>query len=231
MKYKASLLSRTLLVIAVVLLIPVNELAAQQDKVAAFKQSLGMNQKMLAQFQWIETTIISVKGEEKSRIQKQCFYGPDGKVVKQQTSASPPPESKGGLRGRAIEKKKAEISDYMKDAVALVQQYVPPDQQRIQAAKEGGNIALSPVGAATVRLDIKNYLKPNDNLSITIDTATNAIQKISVKSYLDAEKDAVTLDVTFAILPGGIYYPAATMLVAPEKKVQVNVQNADYSTR
>ena len=61
--------------------------AAQQDKVAALKQSLAANQKQLKQYKWVETTVISMKGEEKSRIQKQCFYGPDGKVQKQQLSA------------------------------------------------------------------------------------------------------------------------------------------------
>jgi hypothetical protein len=51
-----------------------HELAAQQeDKVAAFKLSLEANAKLQKQYKWVETTVISVKGEEKSRVQKQCF--------------------------------------------------------------------------------------------------------------------------------------------------------------
>ena len=34
----------------------------------------------------------------------------------------------------------------MKQAVALVHSYVPPDPQRIQAAKAAGNLAMSPTG-------------------------------------------------------------------------------------
>ena len=65
-------------------------LSAQEDKVAALKQSLAANQKLQKQYRWVETTVISMKCEEKSRIQKQCFYGPDGTVQKQQLTAPPP---------------------------------------------------------------------------------------------------------------------------------------------
>ena len=90
-------------------------LAAQQDKVAALSQSLAANQKQLRQYTWVETTVVSMKGEEKSRVQKQCFYGPDGKIQKQQLSAPPPQEpAPGGLKGKAIAKKKEEITATMK---------------------------------------------------------------------------------------------------------------------
>ena len=46
-----------------------------QDHVAALKQSLGQGQAMLRQYEWIETTVINFKGEEKSRKQNRCYYG------------------------------------------------------------------------------------------------------------------------------------------------------------
>jgi hypothetical protein len=73
---------------------------AQQDKVAALKQSLAANATQQKQYKWVETTVISLKGEEKSRIQKQCFYGPDGKVQKQQLTA-PPQQSTPGSASRS----------------------------------------------------------------------------------------------------------------------------------
>ena len=138
--------SWTLLPLLVLLIFP-QGLAAQQDKVAALKQSLAANQKQLRQYTWVETTVVSMKGEEKSRVQKQCFYGPDGKIQKQQLSAPPPQEpAPGGLKGKAIAKKKEEITATMSQAVALVQSYVPPDSQRIQATKAAGNLAINPIG-------------------------------------------------------------------------------------
>ncbi len=212
----------------VVLIVP-QGLLAQQDKVAALKTSLAANETLQKQYRWVETTVISMKGEEKSRIQKQCFYGPDGKVQKQQLTAPPPAEeAPGGLKGKIVAKKKAEISAVMKQAVALVQSYVPPDPQRIQATKAAGNLAMSPTGPDSMRLDLRNYVKSGDTLSLGLDTARSALQTVSVKSYLESKEDAVTLDVTFARLRDGLSYPGNVVLNVPGQNIQVVIQNSGY---
>ena len=215
--------------LVVVLLVP-RTLPAQQDKVAALTQSLAANQKLLQQYKWVETSVMSLKGEEKSRVQKQCFYGPDGKIQKQQLSAPAPEEpAPGGLKGKAIAKKKAELTATMNQTMALIQSYVPPDSKRIQATKAAGNLAISPLGSNSVRLDLRNYLKTGDTFSLGLDTAGNALQTISVKSYLTKEKDdPVTLDVTFARLRDGLSYPGNIVLSVPEEKIQVVIQNSNY---
>lgn len=227
MNYKST--GRTMMrsVLPLLLLLPLQSLFAQQDKIAAFKQALAENQKQLRQYQWIETTTISMKGEAKSQVVKQCSYGPDGKVKKQQISASPQQKTPGGLKGKAIAKKKADMQDYMERAVFWVQQYVPPDSQKIQAAQAAGNLSLTP-GAAGVGLNIRNYLKPGDALNITLNTASMAIQHISVKTYMDSPEDKVTLDVGFAELSNGVDHPAKIVLAAPAKEIQVVMQNANY---
>ena len=53
-----------------------------QDSVAALKQSMQQGQAKIRQYEWVETTIISLKGEEKARKQNRCYYGADGKVQK-----------------------------------------------------------------------------------------------------------------------------------------------------
>ncbi len=230
MKYKLSTRLWTVsLLTALLIFQPINELSAQQDKVAAFKQSVAQNQKKLHQYQWTETTIISVKGDEKARLQKRCFYGPDGKVQKQQISAPAQQKSPGGLRGKIIEKKKAEITDYMQRAMALIHQYLPPDPDRIQAAVSSGKLSLSPVGQGAVRLEFRDFMKPSDSLSFNLDGANLAIQKIEVKSYLDSPKDdPITLNANFASLSDGVNYAANSVLSAPAKNIQVVVQNSDY---
>ncbi len=214
---------------------PAGRLSAQQERVAALKQSMAENQKRLRQYKWIETTVVNMKGEEKSRVQKQCFYGPDGKVQKQQISAPPAPpapEAGRGPRGRIKEKivaeKKEEIGGYMQRAAALMHEYVPPDPQRIQAAAARGDVSVSPAGAGAARLDFRNYLKPGDSLTLNLDTASNAIQNMNVKSYLDSQQDPVTMNVTFARLDTGISHPANIVLDAPAKNIQLVVQNSNY---
>src|SRR5512137_1466250 len=213
----------------VVLIFPQGLFAQQPDKVAALKQSLAANATLQKQYKWVETTVISMKGEEKSRIQKQCFYGPDGKVQKQQLTAPPEPvEAPGGMKGKIAAKKKAEITAAMKAAVALVQSYVPPDPQRIQAVKTAGGLSMSPTGPNSTRLDLRSYVKKGDNLSIGVDTAQNALLTVSVQTYLESEKDAVTLDVTFARLRDGLSYPCNVVLNVPGQKIQVVIQNSGY---
>src|SRR4051812_30463016 len=82
-----------------------------QERVAALKESLAKNQAALKQYSWVETTVISLKGEVKKQQQKQCFYGADGKVQKtpigeQQPKAQEP--SGGGRRGGRLKEKVVE---------------------------------------------------------------------------------------------------------------------------
>ena len=218
----------TLLFLPLLVLPPLKELCAQADKLIALKQSITENKKKLRQYSWIETTIISLKGEEKSRVQKKCFYGPDGKIQKQQISAPQQQDMPGGLRGRIAKKKKAEVTDYMKQAVALVHQYVPPDPVRMQTVKNAGNLSFTPSSPGIVRMDFRGYVKPGDLFSISVDTGSNSIQKATVNTYLDSEKDAITVNANFTFLSNGISYPANIVLDAPEKKVKVEVQNSNY---
>jgi hypothetical protein len=206
------------------------KLSGQQEEVTAFKQTLAEDQQRLRQYQWLETTIVNIKGEEKSRTRKLCFYRPDGSVQKHQVSAPAPDEQQPGVRGRVKERKKEEITEDVQKAVALVHQYVPPDLQRIQASQAAGNVSLTATGSGTFRLDLRNYLKPGDVLSLNIESGSNSLQRTSVQSYLDSQKDAITMDATFAFLPSGANYPSDIVLNAPEKKLQVIVQNSNYET-
>src|SRR5512142_568116 len=77
--------------------------AGAQDRVAAVKTTLQEGLAKARQYEWVETTIISLKGEEKARKQNRCYYGADGKVQKvslDQASPAQAPAGGGGRRGR-----------------------------------------------------------------------------------------------------------------------------------
>jgi hypothetical protein len=209
----------------------------QQDRVAAFKQSLQQGMAAIRRYQWIETTSISLKGEEKSRKQQACLYGADGKVAKTpigQPAAPPQPQAQGGgrrgarLKQQVVEKKKDEMKEYMEKAAALIHQYVPPKPEQIQAAKEAGRITVSPQSGGTVRLVISQYLKPGDSLTVDLDPAANKLLALNVSSYLDTQEDAVTLAVQMNTFPDGALYAAQTTLDAKAKHIQVVIQNAGH---
>jgi hypothetical protein len=206
-----------------------------QERVAALKQSMQESQTKLRQYEWIETTIISLKGEEKGRTQKRCYYGADGKLQKVPSGSPAPaqqPPASGGRRGRVkakvVENKKDDMKDYMERAAALVQQYVPPQPADIQRAKDAGKVTANPAGQGLVRLEFPDYLKPGDRLSIDVDAAANQLRGLTVASYLDQAEDAVALAVQLGTLADGTSYTAQTTLDAAAKKIRVVIQNASH---
>jgi hypothetical protein len=207
-----------------------------QDHVAALKQSMQEGQARLRQYEWIETTIISVKGEEKARKQNRCYYGADGKVQKipvgeaqpQQQSAGGGRKKGGRLKQQIVEKKKDEMQDYMERAGNLIHLYVPPSPAQIQAAKDAGRVAISPQPGGRVHLEISQYLLPGDNLTIDVDATVDRLLGLGVKTYLDKPEEQVTLAVQMGALPDGATYAAQTTLDALAKNIRVVVQNSGH---
>ena len=208
------------------------------DRVAALKQSMAASQKQLRQYEWIETTIISMKGEEKSRKQQRCYYGADGKVQKIAIDSGQAAEPSGGGGGRRrgggrvkesiVENKKEGMQDYMEQAGGLIHQYVPPNPDLIEKSKAAGKVATRPGAAGQVGLDFNDYLKAGDRLSVELDGANNRLLGLNVASYLESPEDVVTLAVQFATLPDGTSYIAQTTLDAKAKNVRVVTQNSGH---
>ena len=200
-------------------------------------ESLAANQAALRQYSWVETTVISMKGEVKKQEQKQCYYGADGKVQKTPINqpAAQPKQASGGdggkqgrLKKKVVENKVDDLKDYMGRVAALVQEYVPPDPQKIGAAQAAGNLSTKP-SAGALLLDVKDYAKPGDNLSIGFDTAAKVLSSYAVKSYVEKPKDdAVDLTVTFGKLEDGTSYPQQTILDVKAKQIQVKTTNSGY---
>ena len=204
--------------------------ATPAERVAALKQNLAQSQKQLRSYEWIETTMISLKGEEKARTQKRCYYGADGKLVKVDMGEKAAPSSGGGGRGRlanrVIENKKDDMKEYMAQASALIHKYVPPTPEAIQNAKD--RMKVEPPAAGKVRMTFTDYLLPGDKMTIDLDPAANRLMGLSVASYIDKKEDTVTLEVVTGTLTGGVTYTSETTLEAKAKNIKVVIENAGY---
>ena len=216
--------------------------ADKQARIEALKQSVAANQAALKQYTWVETTVVSMKGEVKKQEQMQCSYGADGKVQKTPMPGAQPQQTSqakggGGRRGgrmkeKIVENKVEELKDYMEKVAALVKEYVPPDPQRIQAAQAAGNVDVQPAAQGPAQLTLKNYYKPQDALSIGFDTAAKKLRTYNVNSYVENPKDdVVTLAVTFGSLDDGTSYPQLVVLDVKNKQIQVKVTNSGYQKK
>lgn len=199
-----------------------------QQKMAALKQSTAENQQRLHQYEWTETVQITLKGDPKSTKQNLCQYGPDGQVQKTPIGDQQPQQPSGGrMKQRIVEKKKAEMQDYMGDVKGVLGMYVPPNPQKLQAAFQAGNASVSPSNGA-VNLVFKNYAQPGDQMTITFNPQTKKITSLNVNTYTDKPSEVVTLAVQFASLPDGTNYAQQSVLNATAKQLVVTTTNSGY---
>lgn len=199
------------------------------ERASQLKATLDASQAVLRQYEWIEATVVSIKGEEKSRKQERCYYGADGGLQKVAETSTPPPAKKRGLRGKIAANKQEEMTDYMKSALALVKSYVPPSPAKLQAAKDAGKVSIDMLEPGKrARLNFRDYEKPGDNLGVEVDLVSNRPLGLKVATYLDSAKDAVTLDVRMGQLNDGTTYPSDVTLNAKAKKLTVTVKHSGY---
>jgi hypothetical protein len=198
-----------------------------QQKLAAVKQAAAENKQKLQQYQWVETTQITLKGDAKPPTQDMCQYGPGGTVQKTPMGPPPEPPSGGRLKQRIVENKKAEMQQYMGEVKDLLALYVPTDPQKMQQAFQSGKVSLNPSGDG-VNLIFMNYAQSGDQMVLAFDPAAKKITNVNVQTYMSEAKDAVTLQVQMASLPDGTNYVQQTVLSASAKQLVVTTTSANY---
>jgi hypothetical protein len=200
-----------------------------QERVAALKNSMIASQQDLRTYQWVETTTVLLKGEQKSYKEESCYYGADGSLQKIPIASSAPPKKKFGLRGAIQESKTEEMTDTMKQATALVKSYLPPNPALLDQAVKTGNVTLDILQPGqVVRLNFKNYKLPGDVLSITVDIRTNRLLGVAVSSYLGDPSKPVNMASQMGTLMDGATYTARTELEVPSLNIEVDVVNTGY---
>ena len=205
-----------------------------QQRVAEIKQSAAKNKQALAQYTWVEQVTISLKGQEKKVEHFQARLGPDGKTQKTSLDAPPAPPSEQGRRGRlkekVVEKKKEEYKEYADQMKALAEQYVPPEGALIQQAYEKGTVTLGPAagGPTALQLIVRNYLKPQDSLTLVFDKAQKKLLQVQIASYMDDPSDAMNLTVQFTSLPDGTNHISNLVIDGVKKQLKIAVQNSNY---
>ena len=204
-----------------------------QEKVALVTSAIQANQARLRGYTYQQHTQIFYKDEMKSQKDYQVVSGQDGKPMKTSLDPpAPPPEESGRRRGRVREeikdKKIEEMKEYMQKAQQLIEQYVPPNPQKMQEAFSSGAAAISEAGPGMLKLTFSNYVVSGDSMILVFNSHDKKPVSLNINSYLGEEKDSVTLMVNFASLPDGSNYAALTDLTAKAKHIEVKTENNSY---
>jgi len=201
-----------------------------EEKLMAIKQNMAKNKQQLAQYTWTETETISLKGEVKDTRMYQVSMV-NGQQQKTEISDQKASGGGGGRDGRLkqhiVQKKTEEFKEYAQSIGALVKQYTTPDPDRLMQAKQQGNVSLTP-GSGTISLVIKSFVKPNDQVTMTISEQTKSPVSMQVNSYLDDPKDVVTLSAQFAKLPDGTNHVTTATVNGVQKHLTVQDTNSNY---
>jgi hypothetical protein len=224
-------LSLTTAFVALILCVPsaITQNAALQERLAQVKTASAANKRALSHYNWQESVTTSIKGEVKKQQLFLVNVGPDGQQQKSEINAQPDQASGGALKRHIVAKKKAEYKEYGEQIADLARRYTQPDPDRLQQAYQQGNISMQLGGGeTTMTLIIKNYIKPNDSVTLVFNKQQKAIQSVRVASYLDDPKDAVTIAAQFAKLPDGTNHVTGTQINGVSKQLTVVTQNSNY---
>ena len=201
-----------------------------QQKLTAVKESAAKNKQALSQYTWQEKQTTTIKGDVKGQKLFQVRLGPDGKP--QKTEVMGMPQSEGGGRGPERPHKREESR--------RVQRIRPADcsprsvlraarPARLQQAFQQGNVMLGPAGGpGIVKMVIKNYVKPNDQVTLVFNQQEKAIQSMQIQSYLSDPKDEVTIAAQYSKLPDGTNHVSTMQINGVSKALTVTSQNSNY---
>ena len=220
------------LLLILVLLAGINRVSAQadmQENLTMIKKNLTDSKAAMQKYEWIETTTVFVKGEQKSVKQKQCYYALDGKLTKVETGGSTAAKTPGGLRGKVAENKKADMSDYAKKAIEKVQTYLPPDPEKLQKIYNDGKVGIQILEPnKKFKLSFPAYNEAGDALTISLSKADQKLMALDVSTSVDDPKEKVAFNVTFSDLPNGTQFQGTTTLDAPAKDLKIVIVNSGF---
>ncbi|MBC7510019.1 MAG: hypothetical protein H7320_14925 [Ferruginibacter sp.] len=75
------------------------------------KKNFDKSMANLKKYEWIGTTTTFLKGEQKSVVQKQCYYSVDGKLTNVETGGRVQGKTTGGLRDKIVANKKEDMAE------------------------------------------------------------------------------------------------------------------------
>ena len=194
------------------------DMAAVAEKVSQARQQNAMKTR---DYSWTQRTEVKLKGETKSLKTEIVRYTVDGELQKtpiDETSAKKPR----GIRGKVAKKKAGEMKDWMADLGVVLKHYSLPTAGNLLDFLNKASV--SPDGDGR-KLDATDVVQAGDRMSVWID-ANHKMTKTEVSTQHDGSD--VKLETDHATTPDGLDYTARTVIVVPDKGVEMTVENFSY---
>jgi len=200
--------------------------------IAAFADAQTKNKAALMEYSWQRQEIILIKDRFDSQRLFQVEVGSDGRTEKtpldlpEETSSTQKTER--GVREWVMEKRKRTVQQHARELQGLAESYVEASPDILRSAYDRHDISMKPAARGSRQMFIRNYLKPDDTATLTLDEKTNELQSIDATSYLTSAKEPVEIHAKFSKIQNGPDHIDEISALDPKKKISVLVRHLEY---
>lgn len=188
---------------------------SQQHVINSLRQVITRDRQRLMHYSWTENVTVSSNGTTVKQRQFRVHFNGSGKLVRSLVSESPSGSS--------------QYDQYGKQLIALAQRYTHLDPNKLRQLQAAGNVEVRSIGPPGVsQLDIDNYAKQGDSLTLNFNTSQNTPLGYIVFTYLNDPSDDVGMSVTFARLADGTTYTTGVATHSDSRNVDVLLANSDF---
>jgi len=179
------------------------------------------NAKKTVNYSWTRRTEVKVKGEVKSTITELVRYDVDGEM---QTTPISQDKAKAPkrLKGKIAKKKGGEMKDWMAELGQVLKKYSLPTTGNLVDFLDKAKVEK---GADGIQLTAVNVVIPVDSMTMWVD---GDFQLIKTEVTTEHDGADVQLNTDHATTPDGLDYVARTVIVVPDKNVEMTVENFSY---
>jgi len=206
--------------------------AEAQQQLSSLMSGMAANARQLKQYTFKQRTEIYYKGDLKTAKLDEVHYNSNGERVviplhEEKAESKARPRLPGfGLVARKIENKQEETKQYVERLMFLTSRYLNSDPAKLQAAIGKADVNKS-FGNSLVRIQMYDYVKAGDMMTMTLDSATNRPIKTEVETTLDGGPVSIVL--TFDQIRGdGPSYPGKATVRSDAEELEVRILTYDY---
>ena len=196
-------------------------------EVAAVRAELMRSHNELLKYTWVEQTDVVVDKKLTSSDSASAGYDREGRILRTPLQDKEKIGSK-QTSNRPLVRSKGEMRDYIERAISRIRDYAPPDPKVIDHLVQSGQAVMEPSSGGTMAVRMNHYYQDGDSVVFTYEAGSKRITRVLVSSNIVGNKDPISLEATYELLPGNVNHLATAILKAPSKKVQVTVKNIDY---
>lgn len=179
------------------------------------------NAKKTMNYSWTRRTEVKVKGEVKSTVTELVRYDVDGEM---QTTPISEDKAKAPkrLKGKIAKKKGGEMKDWMAELGQVLKKYSLPTTGNLVDFLDKAKVEK---GADGIQLTAVNVVIPVDSMTMWVD---GDFQLMKTEVTTEHDGADVQLKTDHATTPDGLDYVARTVIVVPDKNVEMTVENFTY---